>query len=49
MVINLIEVKDLAPSGKQLGGIVDLVMAVLFGVGGAARSARSRTERSSTD
>ena len=28
---------------------VDLVMAGLFGVGGAARAVRSRTERSSTD
>ena len=28
MELNLIEVKDLPPSGKQLGDIVDLVMAV---------------------
>ena len=28
MLLNLIEVKDLPPSGKQLGDIVELVMAV---------------------
>jgi hypothetical protein len=28
MVIKLIEVKDLSPSGKQLGAIADLIMTV---------------------